>query len=82
MHFSRDGDCSMCFYVYVRERQVGDGRGIGWFISRIQEDEFETDLYASPIRRVSRPWVRVGINVLILTRNIEQCLSYIMCDKC
>ena len=61
---------------------MGDGRGIGWFISRIREDEFKTDLCASPIRRVSRPWVRVGINVLILTRNIEQCLSYIMCDKC
>ena len=72
-----------CVCVCVCERQTGrDGRGIGWFITRIQEDEFESELYASPIKRVSRPWVHAGINVLILTRNIEQCLSYIMCDKC
>ena len=69
-------------FVCVREREVGDGRGIGWFISRIRENEFASELYASPIRRVSRPWVHVEIKVLILTRNLEQCLSYIKCDKC
>ena len=71
-----------CVCVRVREREMGDGRGIGWFLSRIRENEFESELYASPIRRVSRPWVCVGINVLILTRNLEQYLSYIKCDKC
>ena len=29
-----------CVCVCERERQVGDGRGIGWFISRIRENEF------------------------------------------
>ena len=71
-----------CVCVCQREREVGDGRGIGWFISRIRENEFASELYASPIRRVSRPWVHVEIKVLILTRNLEQCLSYIKCDKC